>query len=83
MRRGGHTVAEAASHQGGSPGTDPGSPDGYAEALGPLPDEVKVAVNPDCVFDCVHLFVKEKAELDRLAPVALESVKPDGFLWVS
>jgi hypothetical protein len=59
------------------------SPDGYAEAFGPVPDEVEVAVNPDGVFDCVHLFVKEKAQLDRLAPVALESAKPDGLLWVS
>lgn len=59
------------------------APDSYTEALDPLPDEVELSVSPDGAFDCVHLFVKDKAELDRLAPTALESVKRDGLFWVS
>ncbi len=59
------------------------APDGYVEAFGPLPDEVELAVSPNGAFDCVHAFVKEKAELDQIAPIAIESVKPDGLLWIS
>ncbi len=59
------------------------APDGYVEALGPLPDDVELAISPDGAFDCVHLFVRDRAELDRLAPTALGSVKRDGLFWVS
>ncbi len=83
MRRGGHSVAEAASHQGGYRVLILNSPDGYAEEFGPLPDEIEVAVTPDRAFDCVHVFVKEKAELDHVAVVALQAVRPDGLLWIS
>lgn len=59
------------------------APDGYAETLGPLPDDVELAISPGGTFDCVHLFVKEKTQLDRIAPTILKSVKPDGLLWIS
>ena len=34
-------------------------------------------------YDLVHLFVANRAELERLGPVALQSVKYDGLLWIS
>ena len=31
----------------------------------------------------MHVFAKDLAELDKLAPVAAEAVKHDGLFWVS
>lgn len=59
------------------------APEGYVGEFGPLPDGVELAVIPDGTYDCVHLFATDRDELDRLAPIAIESVKPDGLLWAS
>lgn len=58
-------------------------PEGDVASFGPLPDGVAVASEPDGAFDLVHLFVRTKAEIDRLAPVAIAATKPDGRLWIS
>jgi len=58
-------------------------PEGYMEELGPLPDDIELADVAEGVFDFVHLFVKDSAELERLGAVALEAVKHDGLLWAS
>jgi len=34
-------------------------------------------------FDWIQIFVKNKAELDKLAPRAVSALKPDGLLWFS
>ena len=44
---------------------------------------VELADQPDEEFDFVHVFAKDLAELEKLAPVAAEAVKRDGLLWVS
>lgn len=59
------------------------APPGYMEELGQLPDGVELAEKPAGGCDFVHLFVKNVAELARLAPEALAALKYDGVLWVS
>ncbi|MCX6032431.1 MAG: hypothetical protein NT169_24455 [Chloroflexi bacterium] len=59
------------------------APPDYPEALGPLPEGAIQADGPDGTLDFVHLFVKDSAELARLAPVALAAIKRDGLLWIS
>lgn len=34
-------------------------------------------------FDWIQIFVKNKAELDKLAPKAARALKPDSLLWIS
>ena len=34
-------------------------------------------------FDWIQIFVRNKAELDRLAPEAAKTLKPDSLLWIS
>ena len=34
-------------------------------------------------FDCVQLFVRNKAELDAHGPKAAKALKPESILWVS
>ncbi len=44
------------------------APDGYMKELGPLPAGVEVAEKLESKFDWVQIFVKNKAELDKLRP---------------
>jgi len=55
------------------------SPDGYLSKLGSLPIESEL----DGKFDFVHLFVRNKEEVELLGPKAVEAVKPEGILWIS
>lgn len=61
------------------------APDGYREQLGALPADVELVttVTPASPFDVVHLFVRNKAELDRDSLMAIQAVKPGGILWIS
>jgi hypothetical protein len=59
------------------------APPDYFEALGELPDGVRISREPDGEYDFVHLFVSSRAELDARAPAALRAVKYDGILWIS
>lgn len=45
-------------------------------------DEVR-ADGGDMQSDVVHLFARNRAELERELPTALTALKPDGALWVS
>ena len=60
-----------------------GAPDGYLKALSPLPAGVEVADKLSGKFDWLQLFVKHKAEIDKLAPRAAKALKPEGLLWIS
>jgi len=59
------------------------APDGYLKALSPLPSRVEVAEKLQGKFDWVQVFVKNKAELDKLIPKVVRALKPDGLLWLS
>ena len=59
------------------------APGGYLDELGPLPEGVEPAQEPEGNLDFVRVFAKDLAELEKLAPLAAEAVKHDGLLWVS
>ena len=58
------------------------APAGYVDRLRPPPQGVTLSTRPNGGFDFVQLFVKNRAELDRLAPKAVKGVKHDGLLWI-
>lgn len=60
------------------------APDGYLDRLAPLPEGVQRVEEPDgAPCDVVHLFVKDRAELERLGPTALATARRDGVLRIS
>jgi hypothetical protein len=59
------------------------APDGYLDTLGPLPAGIEVADRLRGQFDWIQVFVKTKAEIDKLAPRLIPALKPAGLLWVS
>ncbi len=58
-------------------------PPGYFDELGPLPEGVELAEHPDGSFDFVQVFAKDKGELERFLPIALQAVKYDALLWIA
>ncbi len=59
------------------------APDGYQDALRPLPDGVEVAEQLNGTFDWVQIFVRSQAELERLLPQVLGAPKPASLLWIA
>lgn len=59
------------------------APEGYVEALRPLPDGVELLDHAEGQVDWAQLFVKDKSELDRLAPPVIAILKPESLLWIS
>ena len=57
-------------------------PDGYADWIEPLPLGAVVDAAAEQA-DLVHLFVRDRAGLEREAAPALAAVRPGGMLWVS
>ena len=59
-----------------------GAPEGYDDWIEPLP--LGAVVDADAAqADLVHLFVGDRAGLERGAAPALAAVRPGGMLWVS
>ncbi len=56
------------------------APENYLQAL-QHDTEVSSALRGK--FDWVQIFVKNKAELDELAPRAADALKPDSLLWIT
>jgi hypothetical protein len=60
------------------------SPPGFKEELvRSLPLGIEVVDKPEGMFDFVHLFVQNRAELERLGSAVLKLIKYDGMLWIS
>jgi hypothetical protein len=59
------------------------APEGYRDLLGTPPEDVELTTTLEGTFDMVHLFVKEKAELDTYALRVIHAVKPGGLLWIA
>jgi hypothetical protein len=59
------------------------APDGYLAELGELPAGVELAEKLTGKFDWVQIFVKNKAELDKLLPHVARTLKPESLLWIS
>jgi len=58
-------------------------PANYMKEISPLPSGVKISRELKGKYDWIQLFVKTKAELDKLAPRAIRALKPESVLWVS
>ncbi len=59
------------------------APEGYLKLLDKLPEGAQVTTGGNGPFDFVQVFVYNKADVDKLAPQAIQSVKPGGMLWFS
>jgi hypothetical protein len=59
------------------------APPGYLQKILPLPEGVTVAERNQGPFDFIQIFVQNKKELDKLAPVAIRSLNPNGIFWIS
>jgi hypothetical protein len=59
------------------------APEGYQNELSPLPDGVELATSLRGKFDWVQIFVKNRAELAKIAGKAAGALKPDSLLWIS
>ncbi|TJY41404.1 hypothetical protein E5161_13415 [Cohnella pontilimi] len=57
-------------------------PEGYLEAIGRSAEDTKPAPGAEAEYDFVQLFARNLADVERLAPVAIRAVKPDGLLWM-
>jgi len=56
------------------------APENYVDAL-----KHNTALSPTLngKFDWIQIFVRNKAELDALAPKAAKALKPESMLWIS
>ena len=59
------------------------APDGYLEALRPLPEGAEMTQQLDGTFDWVQLFVKTQAELAQAIAHVRAALKPAGMLWIT
>ena len=59
-------------------------PHNYIDILGSIPEAVVFVDTPnDGKVDFVHLFIKNRAELDEFIDKALQVIKYDGMFWIS
>jgi hypothetical protein len=59
------------------------APAGYLGELVPLPEGVQVSDRLEGQFDWVQVFVRNRAELEGLAALAVQALKPQSLLWIS
>lgn len=59
------------------------APSGMRELYEPLPEGVTISTELSCELDFVHLFVRNRAELEQFGPAVLDAVKGDKLLWIS
>ncbi len=59
------------------------APNGYMQTLGTLPESAELKTSTEGIsdFDCVQLFVYNKADIDAHATMAMQALKPGGLLW--
>ena len=58
-------------------------PEGYETLLAPLEDDVRLATSLRGAVDLVHLFVVERARLERRIDACRRAIFPAGTIWVS
>src|SRR5262245_53744622 len=59
------------------------APADYAQTIGRLPKGATITKGATKGHDFVHLFVKNKAQLEKDFPKAAKALAPDGLLWIS
>jgi hypothetical protein len=60
-----------------------GAPAGYADIVGGLPAEVKIASRLKGPLDMVHVFAAGASALRKRLPACRDAIAPDGMVWVS
>jgi hypothetical protein len=60
-----------------------GSPPGFREALGALPERVRVHSRPRGELDLVVFFTSQRSDLARRFDSLRDPLTPDGGLWVA
>lgn len=58
------------------------APEGYLEKIGRTPEETELDGSEASSYDFVQAFALNAADVERLGPLALRAVKPDGLLWM-
>ncbi|HZU66867.1 MAG TPA: hypothetical protein VFA09_06280 [Ktedonobacteraceae bacterium] len=58
-------------------------PPGYFDEPGLLPEGIELVEHPEGNCDFVQVFAKNKSELERFLPLALQAVKYDALLWIA
>jgi len=58
-------------------------PTDYVRLLGPLPDKARIVSRMPRQANVIHLFCKQRTELERLLPSLRERIVQDGMVWVS
>src|SRR5829696_5782757 len=56
------------------------APEGY---LNEFQHNQKISQNLDGKFDWIQIFVRNKADVDELAPKAAQALNPESILWIS
>ena len=56
------------------------APEGYLQEM---KHDTEISETLTGKFDWIQIFVKNKAELDKLAPKAAKALKPESILWIS
>jgi hypothetical protein len=59
------------------------APDGYVEALRPLPADVELSEDLAGSFEWVQLFVKTRAELEQEIARIRAALRPAATLWIT
>lgn len=59
------------------------APEGYDKTLGKLPLNMKVSSVAKSNQDFIHVFLTDKASMEKSIPALRKSLRPNGMLWVS
>ncbi|MCL5429693.1 MAG: hypothetical protein M1347_07855 [Chloroflexi bacterium] len=59
------------------------SPEGYLDLLKPIRKDLELLHELKGKFDWIQVFVKNKAEFDKLLPKALRAMAPESRIWIS
>ena len=65
------------------PGTKAASVHAPANYLDELQHDAEISSTLRGKFDWIQIFVRNKAELDELAPKAANALKPESMLWIT
>ncbi len=58
-------------------------PDNYWDLLGELPENVSVRELGEAMFDFIHVFARDRSQLEAQMPTLRDRIIPNGMIWVS
>jgi hypothetical protein len=57
------------------------APEGYLETLSSLPEGTERKTRAEGSFDLVQIFLYNKVDVEKYAPIGIQAMKSDGLLW--